>query len=160
MATELDALYGDIIMDHTRDPRNFGPMAPCDRKEEGFNPLCGDRVSLCFRFDDAAQKVKAVGFEGQGCSICMASSSILTEELEGASFDAALHRIEDFRALMQGKLDPEALEGDLRALAGVRRFPVRIKCALLSWMTAKKILEEKMGRGTAGAVTTEGEGQS
>ena len=155
MATELDALYGDIIMDHTRDPRNFGPMENCDCKEEGFNPLCGDRVSLCFRFDDATKKVKAVGFEGQGCSICMASSSILTEELEGVTYDAALHRIEDFRSLMQGKLDPESLEGDLRALAGVRRFPVRIKCALLSWMTAKKILEGKVGIASGGPVTTE-----
>jgi nitrogen fixation NifU-like protein len=144
----LDQLYGEIIMEHQREPRHHGHLTPCDCEEEGFNPLCGDKVVMTFRFDDEKGAIKEVAFEGQGCSISMASSSILMEELQGKTYEAALAEIEKFRELMQGTRDPETMEGDVKALAGVKRFPVRIKCALLAWMTAKKAIES---RGEGGA---------
>lgn len=141
----LDKMYGEIILDHHRDPRHYGCVSHCDHKEEGFNPLCGDRVMLSVEWDDSAHKIKEVCFEGQGCSISMASSSIMVEEMNGKTFDQAQKLIADFRAMMQGELDPDKLEGDMQALSGVRKFPVRIKCALLAWTTLKNALDVKMG---------------
>jgi nitrogen fixation NifU-like protein len=130
-------------MDHQRSPRNYGHVEHSHHQEEGYNPLCGDRVSLTFRFDEKGEVIKEVAFEGQGCSICMASASILMEETEGLKKEEAMEKIQDFRGLMQGEKSPEQFEGDVRALSGVRRFPVRIKCALLPWMTMKKAIEVK-----------------
>ena len=144
---DLNQMYGDIILEHHRDPRNYGPLPHCDKTEEGFNPLCGDRVTLCCNFDEKNHKLKEIHFEGQGCSISMASSSILTEEMQGLTYEEIEKKIADFRALMQGEKSPEDFEGDVQALSGVRKFPVRIKCALLSWMTLKKVIDLKIEEG-------------
>ncbi len=141
---ELEALYGDIILEHHEDPRNFGILDPCDCREEGYNPLCGDQVLLTLRLKPHAEgeplAIGQIQFEGRGCSISMASHSMLTETVEGKSFSEVEALIEDFRAMMQGEA-PKLIDGDLLALQGVQRFPVRIKCALLSWMTLKKMLD-------------------
>ncbi len=149
---DLDLLYKELILDHHRDPRNFGSLPKPDRVEEGFNPLCGDRVRVCLQLDTEQKRITACRFQGEGCSICMASSSMMTEEVQGRTVDEARKTVEDFRALMQGE-NPVSFSGtDVESLQGVRRFPVRIKCALLGWTTLKHALE---GSGHSGQVTRE-----
>jgi nitrogen fixation NifU-like protein len=130
----LSALYREVILDHHRDPRNFGDLPAADVKTEGFNPLCGDRVEIFLKVD-AKKNVSHLRFKGEGCSICMASASMMTEEIEGRSVSETEGRIEGFRALLKGESCPFSIEGDLESLLGVRQFPVRIKCALLPWTT-------------------------
>lgn len=144
----LNQLYGEIILDHQKDPRNYGNIEHPDFHEEGYNPLCGDRVSIDIqRSLSEGEKIHDIRFCGEGCSICMASASMMTEEVQGKTFSEAIQSVENFRSLMAGQKNPEEFEGDLRALAGVRNFPVRIKCALLPWMTLKKALEERRNDG-------------
>lgn len=135
----LDGLYKEIILDHNKCPRNFGESDQPDLIREGYNPLCGDRICLQLKLKDG--KISECKFKGEGCSICIASSSIMTEEIVGESVEQVKSEIERFRELMQGKLEAKDFEGDVEALAGVRKFPVRIKCALLGWTTLKDALE-------------------
>ena len=130
----LDALYREVILDHHRHPRNFGALENADAKVEGFNPLCGDRVEIALKVKDG-ELLADCRFKGEGCSICMASASMMTEEVVGKKLPAVLEIIEGFRALLKGEECPLAVEGDLESLVGVRNFPVRIKCALLPWTT-------------------------
>lgn len=146
-ALALDALYKDIILEHNQDPRNFGALPDADKSVEGYNPLCGDRIQLHLKVDRATGTISKCTFEGQGCSICMASTSMLTEEITGASLDHAKTITQTFRGLLQGEVTPEAIteaarEPDLAALSGVRKFPVRIKCAALAWTTLNGALED------------------
>ncbi|MCC7441180.1 MAG: SUF system NifU family Fe-S cluster assembly protein [Bdellovibrionales bacterium] len=144
MSEHLDALYKDIILDHHKDPRNFGPLPGGAHvlKHEGYNPLCGDRVVL--ELDLAGGRLQGCNFHGEGCSICMSSASLMTEDLKGKPVAEALAAVQDFRDLMQGTRPPdESSEREVEALAGVRKFPVRIKCALLPWTTLKEALELK-----------------
>jgi nitrogen fixation NifU-like protein len=134
----LDAMYQEILLEHSRDPHHFGALPDADITADGYNPLCGDKV--CIRMKLSGEKAEAVRFEGEACSICTASASILTDEAEGQSLPGILEKIERFRDLMQGKRSPEEFEGDLSSLAGVRNFPVRIKCALLPWTTLKEAI--------------------
>lgn len=134
----LDALYREVILDHHRDPRNFGKVAQADMAEEGYNPLCGDRVEISFKVQ--AGKLHDCQFTGEGCSICMASASMMTEEVLGKDLKDVQEIIDGFRALMKGEECPLAVEGDLESLVGVRNFPVRIKCALLPWTTLHNAL--------------------
>jgi nitrogen fixation NifU-like protein len=142
---ELNALYTDILMDHTDDPRNFGALVPADLQLEGYNPLCGDRIQLFLKISDPAAlseaRIEKCHFQGEGCSICMASTSMMTEKVTGLKTADAMAAIQDFRAVMQSKKEPSVLEGDLESLAGVRNFPVRIKCALLPWTTLQGLLQ-------------------
>ena len=137
----LDALYREVILDHHRDPRNFGEVPNADAKVEGFNPLCGDRVEISLKVD-GKKNVSDVRFQGEGCSICMASASMMTEEVIGRSVSDTEARIEGFRALLKGEKCPFAVEGDLESLVGVRQFPVRIKCALLPWTTLSDAIRQ------------------
>ncbi|MCO5144051.1 MAG: SUF system NifU family Fe-S cluster assembly protein [Oligoflexia bacterium] len=137
----LDALYREVIMEHHRYPRNKEVLADADFKLEGFNPLCGDRIELFVKLDGGT--IKNCCFEGEGCSICMASASMMTEEVLGKSKEEACAYIESFRMAMKGEECPLKIEGDLESLLGVRNFPVRIKCALLPWTTLNQILEDK-----------------
>lgn len=137
----LDALYREVILDHHRHPRNYGKLDGADATVEGYNPLCGDRIELSLKIKDG----KALGecrFQGEGCSICMASASMMTEEVLGKPLTAVKETVEGFRALMKGEECPLAVEGDLESLVGVRNFPVRIKCALLPWTTLKDAVEK------------------
>lgn len=142
--SDLHQLYQDVIMDHQKEPRNFGTLSDATLEREGYNPVCGDRVFLQVKLEkgDQEARVGEIRFRGEGCSICMASASMMTEEVEGHPVSQVSQQIESFRQAMQGNgeitKDPES---DLAALSGVRRFPVRIKCALLPWVTLKEMVE-------------------
>ncbi len=137
LPSELDDLYQDIILDHYRTPRHQGLLDEPDLKGEGFNPFCGDQVVLTLGLDDDG-RIADVGFEGQGCSISQASASMLTGHLEGKTLEEAEGLVRTFKGVMQGgEFTPEQEDelGDVVALEGVKRFPIRIKCALLGWTT-------------------------
>ncbi|HUY83264.1 MAG TPA: SUF system NifU family Fe-S cluster assembly protein [Steroidobacteraceae bacterium] len=131
---ELKDLYRDVILDHNRRPRNFGPLAGASTDVEGFNPLCGDRLTLHLRF--AGDRVEDVRFEGQGCAISTASASLMTESIKGKTRAEALALFERVHALLtdDSATADDAL-GKLAALSGVREFPARVKCASLCWHT-------------------------
>lgn len=137
---QLDALYREVILDHHRHPRNHGTLPSPDAHVEGYNPLCGDRIEIDVKLGPG--HTVDCRFRGEGCSICMASASMMTEEILGKSKTEVLKMIEGFRALIKGEECPLAVEGDLESLLGVRNFPVRIKCALLPWTTLKDALEK------------------
>ena len=152
MSETYREVFGEILADHHEAPRNWGKIENAAVHEHGYNPLCGDKVDIYVGFE-ADGKVK-VTFEGEGCSICMASASIMTEKVNTADVGGTLKWIEAFRAKMQGVAEADAsIEllpkddsgDDLTALYGVKRFPVRIKCALLPWTTLKKALDHKAG---------------
>ena len=162
----LEDLYREIILDHYRAPRNRGELpVPPAHKVEGFNPLCGDEVVLYIEVDPATKTVRDVKIAGQGCSISQASTSMMSAAVKGKSVDEARQLIRAFKALMsihesklEGEGDGEDLRaelegvrlGDLEALQGVVKFPVRIKCATLAWNTLQQGLDE-IGDGAAGA---------
>lgn len=145
---EINDLYRDVILDHYRDPRNSCYVENPDIKCHGFNPFCGDEVDLQVRLD-AAGVVVETGFQGNGCSISQASASMLTEVVKGKDISEIETLRQLFRSMMQGdELQEEHMDdlGDLQALEGVRRFPVRIKCALLAWSALYDGLEEYRGQ--------------
>ncbi len=140
---EMDDLYQEVILDHYRNSRNKAPLASPDIEYDGFNPFCGDELVLQIRLVDGA--VQDAGFHGQGCSISQASASMMTDLLKGKTLEEAQALSEAFRHMMAGnELTAEelALMGDLEALQGVRKFPVRIKCALLAWATLEDGISE------------------
>lgn len=144
----MDDLYKEVILDHYRSPRNRGRMEEAEVHLHRDNPLCGDEIDLFVDIEDG--KVTKVGFEGKGCSISQASISMMTEKLKGLSVEDAEGLANTFKQMMQGEdpADPDSL-GDLVALQGVQRYPVRIKCALLGWNTfleGLKVYKEKHGR--------------
>lgn len=150
---KLDLLYQEILMDHHRDPRCFGKLDSPDVTAEGHNPLCGDRVliqmNICKKSGQAPCErgepcicIERIRFQGEGCSICMASASMMAEEVEGKALDKVLGMAQNFRLALQGHAGCPALEGDLQALEGVKKFPVRMKCALLPWTTLMQAVQE------------------
>ena len=146
---DLKRLYQQVILDHNRNPRNFGRPAESNRKAEGFNPVCGDQIAVHARVEGEA--IADIGFEGSGCAIAMASASLMTERVKGASPGEAARLGERLTKMLQNPDDAGEDLGELIALSGVRHFPVRIKCAMLPWRTLQTALE-----GTAGSpVTTE-----
>lgn len=132
--SELDDLYKEVILDHYRKPRNRGRIDEAEVHLHRDNPLCGDEIDLFIDIEDG--KVSNVSFEGKGCSISQASISMMTEKLKGMTVDEAEELSTIFKQMMQGE-DPsdEDSLGDLVALKGVQKYPVRIKCALLGWNT-------------------------
>lgn len=141
---ELDDLYQDIILDHYRNPRNSAKLEEPHLKAEGNNPFCGDEVAVQISFD-GTDHVREVGYQGRGCSISQASASIMGELLKGKTLKEiqAIHRV--FLDVMQGKnTGDSSLEdfGDLQVLKGVRKFPIRIKCALLAWSILEDGIKE------------------
>lgn len=138
---ELDELYRDIILDHYRNPRHRGTLASPTASHEGLNPLCGDEVTVELLVD--GNRIAGVAYKGSGCSISQSSASMMTEAINGKTLDDTKRLSADFTAMMRGEddIDPESL-GDLEALSGVRKFPVRVKCATLPWHTLEEALEE------------------
>jgi nitrogen fixation protein NifU and related proteins len=136
----LEELYKEVILDHYRAPRNKGRLDPHDIALERNNPLCGDEIELFVRFD--GETVDGIMFEGKGCSISQASASMMTEKIEGLSTKDATELAESIKRMMAAEEegDPDKL-GDLVALKGVVKYPVRIKCALLGWNTLLEALE-------------------
>lgn len=136
----LDELYREVILDHYTHPRNKGTLDDADIKVEGANPLCGDELGVYVKLD--AGKVAAVRFVGRGCSISQASASMMTEQIKGKTLAEVRTLVERFRAMMHGEAVAEDDLGDLMALQGVRKFPVRIKCATLAWVALDQGVDE------------------
>jgi nitrogen fixation protein NifU and related proteins len=147
----LDDLYREVILDHYSHPRNHGRLDPHDVAAEGANPLCGDELTVFVRVADG--RIDDVRFIGHGCSISQSSASMMTEAVKGRSLEEARGLIEQFKAMMHGR-EPSDELGDLAALQGVRKFPVRIKCATLPWVTLQQGLDERTA-GVAGVATTD-----
>lgn len=147
---DLAALYQDIIIDHNKSPRNFRELAPPRSEAEGYNPLCGDRLTVYLHLD--GERIREVSFQGTGCAISVASASLMSEALTGKTVAEAAALFERMHALLTGKGDPAAADalGKLGALAGVRAYPSRVKCATLAWHTVQSALA-----GDRKAVTTE-----
>jgi nitrogen fixation NifU-like protein len=142
----LDELYREIILDHYKQPRNRGELEPHSARVEGNNPLCGDEIQLDVRLNDA--QLEDLAFQGRGCSISQASASMMTEAVKAKPLDDVHQLIDIFKDMMRGQpVDTEEL-GDLEALEGVQKFPVRIKCALLAWTTLEEALKEANGSTT------------
>jgi nitrogen fixation protein NifU and related proteins len=136
---DLKDLYRDVILDHNRQPRNFGPLEPADSRAEGHNPLCGDRLSVFVRLD--GERVADIRFEGQGCAISTASASLMTEAVKGKDRAAIAELFGRVHALLtQPQASADAGLGKLAALSGVREFPARVKCASLCWHTLNAAL--------------------
>jgi nitrogen fixation NifU-like protein len=150
---ELNDLYRDVILDHNRRPRNFGALESADASVEGFNPMCGDRLTVRLKMDE--DKISDIRFEGQGCAISTASASLMTEAVKGTTRAEALRLFERIHELLTDDAAPPADElGKLAALSGVREYPARVKCASLCWHTLASALRSSDPQALP-AVTTE-----
>ena len=134
----LEELYREVILDHNRSPRNFGQIEDADRVINGVNPLCGDKMTLYLKLD--GDRIDDVRFEGTGCAISVASSSLMTERIKGANVAETLALFERVHDMLRGNIDPDEHMEKLAALAGVREFPSRVKCASLVWHALKTAL--------------------
>jgi nitrogen fixation NifU-like protein len=137
--SDLDELYQEVILDHTRRPRNFGRLAAANRRASGDNPLCGDRLDLELEVRDG--RIQDVAFQGAGCAISTASASLMTEAVKGRPLAEVQTLAERFHTLMTGEGPAGEELGKLAALSGVRAYPMRVKCATLAWHTLRAALE-------------------
>lgn len=137
---DLRELYQEVILDHGRRPRNFGPLPDATAHADGNNPLCGDRLTVHVKQD--GETIERIGFEGAGCAICMASASIMTETLSGRTRQECDRKFEHFHSLVTGCADLAADDDDekLQVFAGVSEYPMRVKCATLAWHTLRAAL--------------------
>ncbi|RMH51190.1 MAG: SUF system NifU family Fe-S cluster assembly protein [Zetaproteobacteria bacterium] len=145
---DLQSLYQQVIVDHNKSPRNFGELHPCSHDAEGYNPLCGDRIHLYLDIDDRGI-IEQARFKGEGCAISTASASLMTEAIVGCSIEEFASLFDAFHRMATAPMEeaPDAQRlGKLAALAGVRAFPSRIKCATLCWHTARAAID---GRSSA-----------
>jgi len=145
---DLKQLYQDIILEHGKSPRNLGKCEGYSHEAKGYNPLCGDKVHVYLKLDNG-KKVESLTFEGDGCAISLASASIMTELVKGKSFEEAkeimnafLDMIKNTSEIQTNHLD-EDQKTKLMSLSGVKQFPMRVKCATLSWHTLNSAMEEK-----------------
>ena len=145
--SELSDLYQEVILDHSRHPHNYRAMTGATRQAEGYNPLCGDQLTLYVKMD--GDKIQDISFEGHGCAISKSSASVMTDSVKGKTKAEAAALFEKFRTLVT---DPGATpleETDkLAVFSGVSEFPTRVKCAILSWHTLRSVLENKAGKTT------------
>ena len=140
--SELSELYQQVILDHNKKPRNFRELEGANRTAEGFNPLCGDQLTVYMLLDEGV--VKDLSFVGTGCAISKASASMMTQAVKGRTREETLALFEEFHRMVTGELDEEAEEnhlGRLKIFAGVRDYPARVKCASLPWHTMHAALE-------------------
>jgi nitrogen fixation NifU-like protein len=144
MSEELNDLYQAIILDHNKRPRHYGVLADATHHAEGYNPICGDKIDVYLQIQD--ERILDIQFESASCAICKASASMMMEALVGKSLAEAdsIHQL--VREILQGDSETISLEaqGELVALAGVRKFPARIKCASLSWHTYQAALRGEL----------------
>ena len=150
--SDLLDLYQEVILDHNKRPRNFGRIDDPDHQADGYNPLCGDKLHLSLKMD--GEQVADIRFEGAGCAISTASASLLTESVKGKSVSEVEDLFQGFHELLTGDpsvaAEASAELGKLAVFSGVREFPVRVKCATLSWHTLQAALRDR-----ASAATTE-----
>ena len=140
--SELSDLYQEVILDHNRSPRNFKKLDHADRKADGYNPLCGDQITVYVKLENGV--IREVSFQGSGCAISKASASMMTASLEGKTVDQAEAMFDRVHRMLTGGSSPavDAQElGKLAALSGVSNFPARVKCATLSWHTLRSALK-------------------
>jgi len=145
---DLKQLYQDIILEHGKSPRNLGKCEGYSHEAKGYNPLCGDKVHVYLKLDNG-KKVENLTFEGDGCAISLASASIMTELVKGKSFDEAkeimdafLNMIKNTSEIQSNHLDEDE-KTKLMSLSGVKQFPMRVKCATLSWLTLNSAIKRK-----------------
>ena len=139
--SELSDLYQEVILDHNRRPRNWGALADATRVSQGYNPLCGDRLTLHVKVE--GDRLAAVSFEGSGCAISKASASLMTDAVKGRTLAEALDLFDRVHIMLTTPVDEpvdEGAVGKLAVLAGVREFPTRVKCASLAWHTLKSAI--------------------
>lgn len=150
MLDELRDLYQEVVFDHNRNPRNFRVMEDANRTVDGFNPLCGDRITLYVNVADGV--IRDVSFQGQGCAISTASASLMTEIVKGKTAEEAEHLFDLFHCITTGQDESVNLEevGKLAVLVGVRAYPARVKCATLAWHSLQAALKNQRAE-----VTTE-----
>jgi len=145
--SELSDLYQEVILDHSRHPHNYGGMADATRKAEGYNPLCGDQLTLYLKLD--GDRIQDIRFEGHGCAISKSSASVMTDIVKGKSKAEAAVLFDKFRQLVT---DPSAVQVEetdkLAIFSGISEFPARVKCAVLSWHTLRSALENKSEKAT------------
>ena len=142
--SELSELYQQVILDHNKKPRNFHKLENANRKAEGYNPLCGDQLNVYLSVED--DRVKDISFEGSGCAISKASASMMTQAVKGKSKLEAEALFNEFHRMVTGELNEETEPnelGRLKIFAGVRDFPVRVKCATLAWHTLHAALNDQ-----------------
>ena len=148
---ELKELYQEIILDHNKNPKNYGELEHYNHSSEGYNPLCGDRLNIYLQIEE--ERIKDIHFVASGCAISKASASVMTTELKGKTIEQAKELFHKFQKLLtsEEKVTPDFDEyGKLAVFAGVREFPTRVKCAILGWHTVLAAIEDKNE-----AVTTE-----
>ena len=143
--SELNDLYQEVIVDHSMHPHNYHAMANASRTAEGYNPLCGDQVTVYLKLN--GDRIEEVSFQGRGCAISKASASVMTEVLKDKTRPQAEDLFKAFHALIIGEKQPldEAALGKLAAFSGVHEFPTRVKCAILAWHTLRSALDSKKG---------------
>ena len=145
---DLKQLYQDIILEHGKSPRNFGKCEKYTHQAEGYNPLCGDKVHIYLKLNND-KKVEDLTFEGSGCAISIASTSIMTESVKGKSLEAAKKIVLDFLDMIKNtqEIKSEELDEDqktiIMSLSGVKQYPMRVKCATLAWHTLNSAMSEK-----------------
>ncbi|MEP6920962.1 MAG: Fe-S cluster assembly sulfur transfer protein SufU [bacterium] len=142
--SELSELYQQVILDHNKKPRNFRKLDHPNHSAEGFNPLCGDQLTVYLTLEDEA--VKEVSFEGSGCAISKAAASMMTQAVKGKTKPEVEQLFQEFHGMVTGDLDAEIAPnklGNLKIFAGVREFPVRVKCATLAWHTMHAALNNQ-----------------
>jgi len=134
-------LYQQVILEHYKKPRHKGQTSPIHRQQRGHNPSCGDTIELTVQLNETGDAIEDVKFEGEGCAIAMASADLMADALRGKQIDEALAMVKRFQGMMKGEDEfPKELR-KLNVMQGVAQFPVRIKCANLSWHTIKAALE-------------------
>ena len=142
--SELSELYQQVILDHNKKPRNFRKLETANYSAEGYNPLCGDQLTVYLNLED--DTVKEIGFEGSGCAISKAAASMMTQAVKGKSKADVENLFQEFHSMVTGELNEETEEnslGNLKIFAGVREFPVRVKCATLPWHTLHAALNKE-----------------
>ena len=154
MISELDELYQEVILDHSRRPRNFGDLPEAAVRVHGDNPACGDEIHLGVKFD-AGGGLQDIKFSGHGCAISQASASLMTMKLKGKSRPEVVKMLRAFHDLVTDETSeaPNTL-GDLRVMKGVRKFPQRVKCAMLAWRAVEQALEQGAGEATVSTEPT------
>ena len=139
--SDLRELYQEVILDHNRNPRNFGPLEDADLCADGHNPLCGDKLSIAVNVVDGV--VTDIRFEGSGCAISKASASLMTEGIKGRTLDEARKLFDRFHQLVTDRsVPPDEELGKLAVFAGVRDYPARVKCAILAWHTLRAAVDD------------------
>lgn len=156
MSPELEELYQEVILDHSRRPRNFGDLPDAAVRVHGDNPSCGDEIHLGVKFG-ASGELQDIKFSGHGCAISQASASLMTTKLKGKSRAEVMETFRAFHDLVTDEAaEAPKMLGDLRLMQGVRKFPQRVKCAMLAWRAVEQALQQTTGESTISTETDSG----